>query len=150
SVAKGGRIAGVAAAQYRDAAVTGIADHPERGVELRPQAIAYPVADTPPGGAVLDPDPRRGQHRRNRHPLLGDDVEVVVARPVAVVDQIDPGLGGSTGRGRATRVYSDLDVVPVGFVEGGRDFVIGDGLHIAPGGSGDLDQVDAAFALLAG
>src|SRR6266446_10701560 len=48
SVAEGGRMAGVAAAQYRDAAVTGIADHSERGVELRPQAIAHPVAKTSP------------------------------------------------------------------------------------------------------
>src|SRR3984893_1433673 len=43
-VAEGRRIAGIATAQDRNAAVARIANHLERGVELRPQAIAHPVA----------------------------------------------------------------------------------------------------------
>ena len=90
---------------------------------------------------MLDPDPRRGQNGRNRDPGFGDDVEVVLVRPVAVVDQIDAGVGRSAGRGRATRVDRDLDVVPVGFIDDGGDLILGDRLDIAPGGIGDLDQV---------
>jgi hypothetical protein len=41
-------------------------------------------------------------------------------------------------------------LTPVGFVDDGADLVLGQGLHIAPGRIGDLDQIDAAPALLAG
>jgi hypothetical protein len=47
------------------------------------------------------------QHRATRL-LLGDDVEIGLARPVAVVDQIDTRLGGGAGRGRAVRVERDF------------------------------------------
>src|SRR5712675_988190 len=67
-------------------------------------------------------------------PALGDDVEVALGRPVAVVDQIDTGLGGGAGRGGAARVDGDLDIVPVGFIDDGSDFVIGNRLNIAPSG----------------
>jgi hypothetical protein len=63
-----------------------------------------------------------------------------------VVDQIDAGLGGGAGRGRAARVDRDLDVVPVGFIDDCGDLVLGDRLNIAPGGIGNLDQVDPALA----
>ena len=67
-----------------------------------------------------------------------------------MIDQINTGLGGDTGRGRAARVDRNLDIVPVGFADDRRDLVIGNRLHIAPGRIGDFDQVDPAFALLAG
>jgi hypothetical protein len=47
-------------------------------------------------------------------------------------------------------VDRDLDVVPVGFIDDRGDLVVGDCLDIAPGGIGDLDQVDPTLALLAG
>jgi hypothetical protein len=47
-------------------------------------------------------------------------------------------------------VDRDLDIAPVGFIDDGCDFVIGNRLHIAPSGIGDLDQIHPALALLAG
>ena len=150
AVGESGGVARVTAAQYRDAAGACAADHLKADVQLRPKAIAHPAGETPRRSAVLDPDPRRGQDRRDRDPGLGDDIEVALGREIAVVDQIDSGLGGGAGRSRAARVDRDLDVVPVGLVDDGGDLVIGDGLRVAPGGIGDLDQVDPAFALPAG
>jgi hypothetical protein len=63
SVAKGGGIADVAAAQDRDAALARIAGHLEGGIELRAQAIAHSVAKASPCGTVLHPDPGRCQNR---------------------------------------------------------------------------------------
>src|ERR1700730_17622402 len=86
-------------------------------------------------------------------PVVPSRVTQRTAQPTAgfrMIDQVDVGLGCGAGRSRAARVYRDLDVVPVGFIDDSRDFVIGHGLHIAPGGTGDLDQIDAALALLAG
>src|SRR6516162_8776745 len=150
AVGESGGVARITAAQYRDTAGACVADHLKAGDQLHFEAIAHSVAKPSRCGTVLDPDPGRGQNRRDRHPSLGDNIEVVLARKIAVVDQINTGLGGSAGRGRAARVDRNLYVVPVGFVDDRRDLVIGDRLHIAPGRISDLDQVDPAFALLAG
>jgi hypothetical protein len=93
-MAEGGGIAGVAAAHYRYAAIARIASHPEGGVQLCPQAIPHPITQTPAGTAVLDPDPGRGQHGRDRNPTLGDDVEIGLGCQIGMVDQIDSGSGG--------------------------------------------------------
>ena len=42
----------------------------------------------------------------------------------------------------------DLDAVPVRLVDDGRHLVLGDCLRVAPGVVGELDQIDAAAALL--
>jgi hypothetical protein len=48
SVAESRHIAGIAAAQDRNAAVARITNHLKRGVELRPQAIVHSLAEAPP------------------------------------------------------------------------------------------------------
>src|SRR5262249_35124136 len=75
-MSEGRSVARVTAAEDWDAAVARIADHLERGIELRPQAITHPLAQTSSGGAVLYPDPGRGQDRCDRNPRFGHDVEI--------------------------------------------------------------------------
>jgi hypothetical protein len=87
-MAEGRGVAGVAAAHHQYAAIARIAKHLEGGVQLRAQAIPHPITQTSAGTAVLDPDPGRGQHWRERHPGLGDDVEIVLRCQIRVVDQI--------------------------------------------------------------
>ena len=65
-----------------------------------------------------------------------------------MVNQIDPGLGRGAGRSRAAGVDCDLDAVPVRLIDDGRHLVLGDCLRVAPGVVGELDQIDAAAALL--
>jgi len=60
---EGRRIAGIACAQDRNAAVARIAESSERGVELRPQSIAH-WSPKPRPAAPLPPDPGRSQDRR--------------------------------------------------------------------------------------
>ncbi len=59
-------------------------------------ALAFSTASRPnkaTPGTVLGRDPGRGQHRRDRHAGLGDDVEVGLSREIGMVDQINSGLG---------------------------------------------------------
>jgi len=149
-VAEGRGVASVAAAHHRYAAIARVAKHLEGGVQLRAQAIPHPITQTPAGTAVLDPDPGRGQHWRNRHPRLGDDVEIRLGCQIGVVDQIDAGFSRGAGRGRTARVDDDFDVVPVSLVDNKGDLVVGDGLYIAPSRVGDFNQINSPLALFAG
>jgi hypothetical protein len=88
---------------------------------------------------VLDPDPGRGQHWRERYPGLGDDVEIGLRCQIGMVDQIDAGFSRGAGRGRTARVDRDFDVVPVSLIDNGSDLVIGDRLYIAPSRVGDFN-----------
>jgi hypothetical protein len=58
-------------------------------VERQPELLAHHL--TAAGDIVLDPDSGRGQHRCDRHPGLGDDVEIGLRCRIGVVDQIDAG-----------------------------------------------------------
>jgi hypothetical protein len=107
---EGRGVAGVAAAHHKYAAIARIAKHLEGGVQLRAQAIPHPLSQTSAGAAVLDPDLGRGQLWRERHPGLGDDVEIVPRCQIGVVDQIDASFSRSAGRGRTARVDRDFDV----------------------------------------
>ena len=99
---------------------------------------------------MLGADPGRGQHWRERHPSLGDHVEISLRCEIGVVDQIDAGLSSGAGRSRTARMDRDFDVVSMSLIDNGSDLVIGDGLHVAPGRVGDLDQIDTSLALSAG
>ena len=99
---------------------------------------------------MLGADPGRGQHWRDRHPDLGDDVEIRLRRQIGVVDQTDTGFGSGAGRSRTARVDGDFDVVSVSLIDNSGDLVIGDRLHIAPSRVGDFDQINSPLALFAG
>jgi hypothetical protein len=85
-VAEGRSIAGIAAAHHRYTAIARIAKHLEGGVELDAQAIPDSITQTPAGTAMLDSDPGRGQHWRERHPSLCDNVEIRLCCQIGVVD----------------------------------------------------------------
>src|SRR6201987_6433500 len=53
AVGEGRGVARITAAQYRDAAGAGVADHLKAGVDLRLEAIARPAIETPRRSAVL-------------------------------------------------------------------------------------------------